>query len=674
MKQRPSQADIAKSLSLAISAHQSGQRLKALQLYQSILADDPQNAYVQYLHGAVLYETGQNQAALEALQKSVALKSPDLAVRSILGAVHAALGQHDLAIDQFRVIAKEAPHVPEAHNNLANAYLTAQRYVDSAAFFRKALSLKQAYPEAMRGLGIALDGGGDKRGAAQVFRECISKFPNYSPTYISIAQTYLSLGDDVLAEEALNLCLSRFPNTAEALLLFGILRYRQIRLEEAQVLFQKVVRLAPGDALPYAYLAGVLLAHGKTTEAELNARKAYSINPRDAEVLTNLGLIVQARGATEEAITYQRQAVEINPGIPETWNNLGLSLQHLGNLDEAIECYDKAISLKAQFHGALANKAQALLSLGRLAEGWKIYGSRFDQKLMASSRRAFPYPMWAGQSGADIRLLLWTDQGLGDEVLYASMITEAMARVGVCILECSSRMVPLFQRSFPKAIIVPRSTPTNQAIASAQPTHQISLIELGSIFRQTLESIPAHKGYLKPDENLASTLRQKYQTMANGRRIVGVSWKSENFVVGSFKSVALETWIPILKVPNIFFVCVQYGVVKDDLAKLKETLGIDIFHDTEIDPLVSPDQSAAQIAAMDLVISTSNTTVHFAGALSVPVWTMAPIGPGALWYWFADRDTSPWYPTMRIFRQLRPGEWSDVVANVAMSLQKWLRS
>ena len=169
-------------------------------------------------------------------------------------------------------------------------------------------------------------------------------------------------------------------------------------------------------------------------------------------------------------------------------------------------------------------------------------------------------------------------------------------------------------------------------------------------------------------------MREKYLAIAHGRRIIGISWKSENHVVGSFKSVTLEKWAAIFTVPDTFFVCLQYGAVKDELVNLKRVLEIDIFHDPEIDPYLSPDQSTAQIAAMDLVISTSNTTVHFAGALSVPVWTMAPQGPGALWYWFSGRDTSPWYPSMRIFRQSRAGDWSDVVTNIAERLQHWLKS
>jgi len=672
---RSLQQDEAKRvLASAITAHQSGRRPEAAALYQAVLERNPRDAYAYYLLGAVQYEMGQPQAALSALEKSVTIKPADQPTTALLGAVYAALQRHEEAVVCFRKVAAAAPAAADAHANLGKAEAAVQRHDAAAAAFRTALRLRPSYPEALIGLATALDAGGDKQGAVNVFLDCIAQFPNQSAAYVSLAQTYMALGNEARAEEALKSCLLRFPDKAEAILLMGILRYRQVRLAEAEAYFLRVIPLAPRDALPHAYLSGVLLNLNKLDAAEASAREAYRIDPGNAEVLTNLGLVLQARGATAEAITFQRRAVGANPQMPEAWNNLGIALQHQGEFAEALSCYERAVTLKPQFHGALTNTAHALLVLGRLREGWKNYINRFDQKIMASKRRDFPYPKWTPDAGSEARLLLWTDQGLGDEVLYASMLPDILGRVGSCTLECSRRMVPLFQRSFPRLNVVPRTTPPQAAIAEAEPTHQLSLIELGEVFRPTLESIPPHRGYLKADPDLTQALRTKYQALAQGRRIVGLSWRSENPFTGQFKSVDLGQWTPVLTAPNTLFVSLQYGDTGEEIATVSKTIGIDILRDPDIDALQDPDRSAAQIAAMDLVISTSNTTVHFAGAMNVPAWVLVPTGPGSLWYWFTVRHDSPWYPSVRLFRQSRAGQWSDVIAAIVQSLKEGARS
>jgi tetratricopeptide (TPR) repeat protein len=592
-----------------------------------------------------------------------------------MGAVCSALGRNEQAIAHFTSVAKAQPQSATTFLNLGRAQRAAKKYADAITSFEEAIRLQGSSPVLLVDLGTALDGLGDKGAAVKVYRDCVAQFPSHMAAYSPLAQTLMALGEDAAAEGIIKSWLARAANDPEAHLILGVLYYRMARHQEAESCLRKVIAARPNEALPQAYLSAVLLAEGRLAEAESFARLAYARDSANAEILTNYGLILQARGLLQQSRDLHQSAVDANPLLPEAWNNLGVTLQQLGCHNEAFECYQKALQLKPQFHGALANRAQLHLLLGQLGPGWQTYGSRFFQKLLASKARIFPYPSWDGVPSASTRLLLWTDQGLGDEVLYASILPDLEKHVQECMLECAPRMVTLFQRSFPWVRVVPRIKPNgHSSIAEFMPSHQAPLIDLGQYYRPSISAISAHSGYLKPDEGLVSQLRKKYDALARGRRVVGLSWKSENPHTGGFKSIPLADLKSILSQDGALFVSLQYGDTQEELANVATSLGVNVFCDDGVDARENPERSAGQIAAMDLVITTSNTTAHFAGAMNVPVWTMVPTGPGALWYWFLSRSDSPWYPSMTLFRQPQPGDWGVVITEISNQFQKWLAS
>jgi hypothetical protein len=249
-------------------------------------------------------------------------------------------------------------------------------------------------------------------------------------------------------------------------------------------------------------------------------------------------------------------------------------------------------------------------------------------------------------------ILIWTEQGLGDEILFASMLPDVIARAGRCIIECSPRMAPVFARSFPAAQV--RAYQRAHVPVSPAPAadYQIAIGDLGRFLRGDFAAFPRHHGYLKADAAKAAALRARYQAVKPGNVVVGLSWRSGNKDIGVLKSADLAEWAAILGLPGLTFVNLQYGDSSVDVAAVRARLGVGIYHDDTVDPLKSMDDFFAQVAAMDLVISTSNTTIHAAGSLNVPVWL---IDAGGLWYWFRERADSPWYPAMRIFRS--PFQW-----------------
>jgi tetratricopeptide (TPR) repeat protein len=664
---------VDQTISDAIKAHQTRQWNDAETLYQAALSQRPADAQLLYLMGALYFETRQIDKAKGFLDRALSIDPRHVAAQSMLGVMYAKSGDTVRAIPHLRAALAGSPNSAEAHNHLARALFENNEFAEAEALYGKSLALKPNQSDVFVRRALTAQASGDNEGSLTILKDGIARFPKDAAVHIALARMLIERDDNEAALEMLNACLVHNPQAVDALLLAGNIHYRLGRPGKAVPIFQKLLTFAPNDPTANSIYAAVLLNLGRYDEALEFSDRAVAASPSDAEVLTTHGLVLRHLSRTDDAIRVLHKATQINPALAEAWSNLGIASQDAGQWDAALAQFDRAISLKPGFPFALTNKAHALLALGRLSEGWLLYQARLNKKHVQRNNFQLRYPAWSGKKDKHVRLLIWTDQGLGDEVMYSSMLSDAVANVGHCIFACAPRMVPLFQRSFPDITVMPRSDAADSSPAGQTPDAQISLAELGQFYRPDLSSIPRHAGYLVPDEQKRDRLRAKYQQLAHGRRIVGISWRSENPVNGGYKSVPLELWRDLLIGKDVFLVCLQYGDVAGEIDAFMKATGIQIFVDN-VNAIESPDDSAAQIAAMELVITTSNTTAHFAGALDVPVWTLVPTGPGILWYWFLNRQDSPWYPSMRLFRQPSIGDWGSVLSDVERSLASWLKA
>jgi tetratricopeptide (TPR) repeat protein len=664
-------SDFDAFLAQGIKAHQSGIRERAKFFYSLAARISPDDPYLLYLQGALCFEGGDANAAFLLLQRSASLRSPDVPTLSLMGAVCAALGKYENAASHFAIIVEREPNSAIAHANLGKALYECKRYSEAVNSFENSNVIRPLTSELMLDLGNAYLQLGDAQKAIETLRRSASIDPHHKRTLILLTRMLVEQDNGDMAIPTIEACLSRWPNDSEALLLAAAIYYDAAKLQESEAALFKLLALRPDDAMAYMFLSAIHLAVQKVPSAERLARRAYQINSRNAEIITNLGHVLQAKGSYQESLGLLQRAIGIAPNLPEAWNGLGLTYQQLGRFNDALNCYDASLKLRPGFQGALANRSLLLLSTGRLAEGWQSFGSRFNQKLLGLKRRNFLCEPWKGVADQSTRLLLWTDQGLGDEILFGSVLNQVRDKVAACMLECTPRMVPLLKRSFPWVDVVARTKVPCDSIARFRPTHHASISDLGGYFRGSIEDFPAHQGYLVPNQELSSNLRQKYRSLANGRRVVGISWRSDSFSTGQHKSLPLSYWEPILNNPDVLFVSLQYGLLADESQALAQETGNVVFVEQAVDAKISPDDFAAQVAAMDLVVTISNTTAHFAGALNIPVWTLLPQGAGTIWYWFHSRSDSPWYPSMTLFRQETPGDWRSVVSSVASRLSKW---
>jgi hypothetical protein len=301
-----------------------------------------------------------------------------------------------------------------------------------------------------------------------------------------------------------------------------------------------------------------------------------------------------------------------------------------------------------------------LLVHGRFAEGWPEFEWRWRTE-NRYLRRCFTQPWWQGEPLTDRHLLVWGEQGIGDEVLFTSLVPDLIRRAGRLTLECAPRLVPLLARSFPGMTVIARNDPPDARAFEADI--QSPLASTACRLRQQFEYFPVQERYLHADSAQVSQLRARYRALGQGP-IIGLSWRSGNAKVGALRSIALSALAPALLSRNAVYVSLQYGDPCPEIADFVARFGVPVHFDREINSFESLDDFAAQVAAMDLVISIDNATVHFAGALGRPVWVLLPAGRALYWYWFLGRNTSPWYPSARLFRQNKAGDWSNVIAEL----------
>ena len=359
----------------------------------------------------------------------------------------------------------------------------------------------------------------------------------------------------------------------------------------------------------------------------------------------------------------------MRPDFAEAYTNRGNAFKELGKLDEAVDSLEKAIDVKPGFTDAHWNLSLALLLGGDFQKGWQA--CPVDPSRLAKIKE-LPHRVWQGEKSDTRTLLIRGAEGIGEQLMYSQLLPLAQERVKKLIVECDKRLVTIFNRSFPEIEFVPWLTPPEKRLFGGDIEIQALPRHLASFFLQSFEDFPGVKNFLIPKDegkHLADDLRARYPE----KRLVGISWRSSSGATGAQKSIPLAHWIKILNNPNVKFINLQYGSTKSEVNQVKEKFGIEIVSVPEIDTTNDIDGCMGLISGLDLVITVSNVTAHYAGNLGIPVWVLvSKITP--LWHWFTERNDSPWYQTVKLYRQNPYEDWIPVMTNVAEDLLNYRKA
>jgi len=542
----------------------------------------------------------------------------------------------------------------------------AGRLPQAEAIYKQILREEPNHPDALHRSGLIAYQTGECGAAVDLFDKAIRE-NTYNPHYFNdLGAALQAQGKFDEAADNYRKALSLKPDYAEAHNNLGVMLKERGNLDEAVACYHKAISFKPDFAEAYNNLGNTLQDQDKVSEAIDSFQSAISLKPDYAEAFSNLGNALQDQGKLDEAIDSFQKALSFKPDFAEAHNNLGGGLRKQGRLSEALACYHKSLSLKPDFADANYSLGTLHLHTDNLSSGWEKYEYRWHKKINPISPRPFPYRWWQGEEIWDKTILVWGEQGVGDELRYASFMLDLPSLAKHCILECEPRLISLFARSFPSVEVIPKSDPPHPRTTCKDIAIQSPVASLARWLRPNLNSFPKHNGYLRVDPKRTEYWQNRIAALGYGLK-VGISWRSSRMTSGrNMSHTQIEQWKPIFRVPGVTFVNLQYGECREELERAEQRFGIPIHHWDDIDLKNDLDEVASLTMALDLVISSPSAVTDMPGALGKPVWMMD------MRYAHWDdlgQNYSPWYPSMRLFYRDWNDDWTNVIATVAQELE-----
>ena len=491
--------------------------------------------------------------------------------------------------------------------------------------------------------------------AEALYRQVLARDPNHAESIHLLAIIAHSSGNNIAAMELIMQAIRLAPRVADYHGNFGLFLAGDNRLDEAIGAYRYALSLKRDLPDVYNNLGNTLRLQGHVDEAMAHFRQAIALRPNYPEAMNNLANVLREQGKFDQSMPLLRAAIQLRPSYAEAHNSMGALLERLGKLDDAITAYRQALALRPQYPDAQWNLGLALLLQGKFEEGWPLYEAR---RVMATSSvaRHFTQLLWDGSNLNGRRILLHTEQGLGDTIQFARYVAMVKARGGRVIVQCQ----PPLQRLLSGQLGI------EKVVAAGQPLPdfdvQCPLMSLALIFRTTLQSIPASIPYLFTDRSLTDHWRREL-VQFSGKRKIGLAWAGSSIHPHDRdRSFPLETFAPLATLSNVQFFSLQKGepaiqarVGGGVLNLIDRTEEFHNFADT-----------ASFIANLDMVICADTSVAHLAGALGKPTGLLVPFAPD--WRWMLNRPDTPWYPTMRLFRQPCRGDWKTPVRLILSEL------
>jgi len=506
-----------------------------------------------------------------------------------------------------------------------------------------------------------------------------------------IAVDFHARGNLAEAERLYAEILGHEPNNFLTRHMLGLVRYQQGRIPEALNLIGSALKLNPHDAAALSNYGLVLEAMGRFEEALAFYGKAIAENPGFAEAYSNRGDTLQALERFPEAVASYGQAIERKPDHAEAWNNRGSALLRLGRLNEALADYGKATALRPRFADAWCNRGKALHALGRFDEalaafdkaieqrpdyadarlnkslvelllgkfdsGWRNYEGR-KETFVPPAKGKFPPLLTSRADAPGKTILVHGEQGLGDTIQffrYVGMLRDAGARV---LFAPQKQLIRLLRSAGDGYELVDLDE------RSLSFDHHVPLMSLPLLFGTVLENIPAKVPYLFAEDGPV----QKWRDRLGGHGFkIGICWKGKStYPHDASRSLALAHFEKLSRLPHVRLISLHKGEGEGELNALPDRMIVErLGDDFDADAFVD---TAAVMKCLDLVVTSDTSIPHLAGALGVPVWVALSHVPD--WRWLLDRADSPWYPTMRLFRQPARGDWTSVFSGIATELAR----
>lgn len=626
-KERPQAAQQA--LQEALALHRQGKRDLAMQRYVAILQDDPENIDALYYVAVLALQEGQIAEGIKVIERALTVGPPQGRLFNLLGQAHLRLNQDDAALESFdRAIACE-PGFADAYGNRANVLADMGRLGEAVVAFDRALALR----------------------------------PNNAEDICNRASVLADLG----------------------------------RLEEALAGYERAIALLPDLVQAHYNRADILRRLGRLPEALASYDRAIALSPRMAAAHSNRSVVLKELGRLDEAKASVEQALALEPDFPDALVNRGNIFRELGKLDEAGRDYQRALAINPKFAAAQLGQAHTLLELGQTQaaqamieraialepddnkfmslsfcqlltgdwrNGWESYEHRYNPQIRGFT--PLPYPLWNGEPLPDERLVLVTEQGLGDAIQFVRFATVLALHGFAVTLRCSATLAPLLS-TVPG---IEGVVTTDAALTSdPRPIRWLPLMSIGRILGITPDNVPHDIPYLFAEPHRVAAWADR---LGPGFK-VGLAWRGTHRKrLAAARSIPLAAMAPLAALRGVRLISLQKSPGNEQIDTVDFGRQIERPADEYELSAESLLDTAALIMNLDLVVTCDTSVAHLAGALGRPVFVALPFF--SEWRWLQNRSDSPFYPTMRLFRQSRAEQWDDVFAQITAAVEALLNS
>ncbi len=555
--------------------------------------------------------------------------------------------------------ASQTPGEPAALDALlllAQREHRAGRLAEAAVAWRKILAMRPDVADAHNNLGIVLAQQGQLSEAETHFQHALALAPNYVQAHHNLGHVMLSQGKLGEAAAQYEQVIALKPDSADVYNSLGSILSRQGKFREATVRFEQAVACKPDYAEAFNNLGAVLWKQGKLDEAAERYEQALALRPDFSEALNNLGALLRNQGKLTQAEMRCRQALALRPDYAQAHNNLGNVLRSQGKIDEAAAHYQQAVARQPDYPEAQLGLAGCYLVKGDYQRGWLAYEWRLRMPGLTPPRSL---PRWTGQPLAGRSLLLLAEQGFGDTfhfIRYARLLKELGARIVLAAPAALSRL--LGSQPYLDELFI-----LGSGLKLPRCDFYLPLLSAPGALETDASTIPCEIPYLAADPELTEHWRRELAAIDGFK--IGIVWQgARDFDADRWRSIPLAHFAPLARLPGVRLVSLQKGFGSEQVGTVDFPV-LDLAG--RLDDVAGPFMdTAAVIRSLDLVVAPDTAIAHLAGALGTPVWVAIQFS--AEWRWLLYRDESPWYPTMRLFRQTTFDQWPEVIERIAKAV------
>ena len=638
---------------------------KAIEFFNRAIEINPSYAEAYNNRGNAFKEKKEFALALESYKKSVQINPNLIDAISNAGIIYDIMNNFSKAEIYFKKAVSLNPTNTSLLFNLSNCLFNSKEYKRAIEVCRKIIELDPSFYYAYNRMGMCCIKLEIDEEAKKFFEKAIDINPHYAEGLTNYGLILQKGRHYALASVQFEKVLSIDPNSDEALVNLSKVYFDEGRLSKSIEIAKKGLSLKQFNIPLLKNLIASLLLLNSFDEASVECKKILAIEKNDPDTINLMGTILEKQGHYEQAKNHFLRAIELNENFILAKLNIASLYLLEGNIDEATRVYVGIEEEQSDNPEVLYRKSVFALKMENFKEGWRYYENRWKVFPMKTTKWPIQNkPVWQGERSK--RVSLWMEQGIGDQIICLSLVSEVKEMCSILSVYVDPRLKDLCKRTMPEIDFVKDL----EELEDIECDYHLPLGSVPGLIRNDISDFDMTvKGYFKADPQRVEAIRNELNL--EGKTVIGISWKSFKSLNQEKKSVSLLDMERIFSGLDVVLVNLQYGDVDDEIRDFKEVTGIDIVQCASVDNREDLDGLAALIEVCDLVVSTSNVTVHMAGALAKETWVMLPRILVNFW-WLIERTDSIWYPSLTLYRQSTLDDWDSVYVSIRKDLQSKL--